>query len=143
MTLSSLGLTLKNKTRDKEIKIGTILKVEVTGLQKYGAFVKFGKQRGLIHISEIKSGYVSDIHDVIEVGETYQAQVIDLDEFNGKISLSLRTLEKHPQSHHSQRRFHFNNPSHKIGFLPFTEQLEGWTKEQLGYLKRHQRHMKA
>ena len=47
---------------DKSIKIGDIVKAEITGLQKYGAFVKFGKYRGLIHISEIKSGYVADIH---------------------------------------------------------------------------------
>ena len=68
---------------DKPIKIGDIIKAEITGLQKYGAFVKFGKHRGLIHISEIKSGYVADIHDVIEVGQACQAQVIDVDEFNG------------------------------------------------------------
>ena len=36
---------------DKSIKIGDIVKAEITGLQKYGAFVKFGKYRGLIHIS--------------------------------------------------------------------------------------------
>ncbi|GAA2825563.1 CvfD/Ygs/GSP13 family RNA-binding post-transcriptional regulator [Pseudolactococcus raffinolactis] len=120
---------------DKPIKIGDIIKAEITGLQKYGAFVKFGKHRGLIHISEIKSGYVADIHDVIEVGQTCQAQVIDVDEFNGKISLSLRTLEKHPQTHHVQRRFHFNNPANKIGFQPFKEQLTDWTKEQMIYLK--------
>ena len=120
---------------DKSIKIGDIVKAEITGLQKYGAFVKFGKYRGLIHISEIKSGYVADIHDVIEVGQTCQAQVIDVDEFNGKISLSLRTLEKKPQTHHAQRRFHFNNPSNKIGFKPFTEHLSGWAKEQMTYLK--------
>ncbi|MGO2314949.1 MAG: S1 RNA-binding domain-containing protein, partial [Pseudolactococcus laudensis] len=41
---------------DKPIKIGDIIKAEITGLQKYGAFVKFGNHRGLIHISEIKSG---------------------------------------------------------------------------------------
>ena len=120
---------------DKPIKIGDIIKAEITGLQKYGAFVKFGKHRGLIHISEIKSGYVADIHDVTEVGQTCQAQVIDVDEFNGKISLSLRTLEKQPQTHHVQRRFHFNNPANKIGFKPFTEQLPDWTKEQMTYLK--------
>ncbi|GAX46599.1 CvfD/Ygs/GSP13 family RNA-binding post-transcriptional regulator [Pseudolactococcus reticulitermitis] len=120
---------------NQSIKIGDIVKVDITGLQKYGAFVKFGKQRGLIHISEIKSGYVADIHDVIEVGQVCQAQVIDVDEFNGKISLSLRTLEKQPQTHHVQRRFHFNNPANKIGFQPFKEQLADWTKEQMTYLK--------
>ncbi|XOQ36393.1 MAG: General stress protein 13 [Lactococcus sp.] len=128
---------------DQPIKIGTIVKAEITGLQKYGAFVKFGKHRGLIHISEIKSGYVADIHDVIEVGQICQAQVIDVDEFNGKISLSLRMLEKHPQTHHVKRRFHFNNPANKIGFQPFKAQLADWTKEQMTYLKGRQEDVKA
>lgn len=124
-------------TLEQPIKIGAIVEVEITGLQKYGAFVKFGKHRGLIHISEIKSGYVADIHDLIEVGQVCRAQVIDIDEYNGKISLSLRTLETYPQTHHQQRRFHFNNPNHKIGFQPFNEQLPLWTTEQMRYLKKH------
>lgn len=121
---------------DKLIKIGDIMEVEITGLQKYGAFVKFGKYRGLIHISEIKSSYVADIHEIVEVGQRCQAQVIDIDEFNSKISLSFRTLEAHPQTHHMQRKFHFNNPTNKIGFRPFNEHLVSWTKEQVSYLKK-------
>ena len=120
---------------NQTVKIGDILAVEVTGLQKYGAFVKFGEHRGLIHISEIKSSYVSDIHALVEVGQVCDAQVIDIDEYNGKVSLSFRTLEAHPKTHHMQRRFHFNNPTNKIGFRPFKEQLGEWTKEQLTYLK--------
>ena len=64
---------------NQTVKIGDILAVEVTGLQKYGAFVKFGEHRGLIHISEIKSSYVSDIHALVEVGQVCDAQVIDID----------------------------------------------------------------
>ncbi|MDR1606427.1 MAG: S1 RNA-binding domain-containing protein [Streptococcaceae bacterium] len=120
---------------EQAIKTGDILTVEVTGLQKYGAFVKFGKRRGLIHISEIKSGYVPDIREVIQVGQICQAQVIDIDAYNDKVSLSLRALEKAPQTHHIQRRYHFNNPTNKIGFQPFNDLLEDWTKDQLTYLK--------
>ena len=126
------------------MKIGDKLEGTITGIQPYGAFVALDNgTTGLIHISEIKSGYVADIHDVIEVGQTCQAQVIDVDEFNHKISLSLRTLEKHPQTHHVQRRFHFNNPANKIGFQPFKEQLAVWTKEQMTYLKGRKEDVKA
>lgn len=120
---------------NQKVKIGDILSVEVTGLQKYGVFVKFGEHRGLIHISEIKSSYVSDIHELVEVGQVCDAQVIDIDEYNGKISLSFRTLEKHAKTHHMQRRFYFNNPTNKIGFRPFKSQLAEWTAEQVAYLK--------
>ncbi|GFH43238.1 general stress protein [Lactococcus hodotermopsidis] len=120
---------------EKMIKIGNRVDVEITGLQKYGAFVRFGKNRGLIHISEIKSGYIADIHEIVAVGQKVKAQIIDIDEFDGKVSLSLRTLEAHPQTHHIQRKFHFNNSANKIGFQPFKDNLADWTEEQLAYLK--------
>ncbi|GFH40190.1 CvfD/Ygs/GSP13 family RNA-binding post-transcriptional regulator [Pseudolactococcus insecticola] len=123
-------------TAETPIKIGNIVDVEITGLQKYGAFVKFGKSRGLIHISEVQSGYIADIHEVIETGQIKRAQIIDIDDYTGKISLSLRTLEKQPQSHHIQRKFHFNNPNNKIGFQPFKDNLSDWTNEQMAYLKK-------
>lgn len=73
-------------------------------MQDYGAFVKFFlqnpetnekiEQKGLIHISEIQSGYVKSIHDIAKIGQKIMAQIIDIDEYNGKISLSIRSLEK-------------------------------------------------
>ena len=49
-----------------EIKINDIIEVTVTGIQKYGAFVLINdKYDGLIHISEISSGYVKNINDIL------------------------------------------------------------------------------
>ncbi|MFG7387608.1 S1 RNA-binding domain-containing protein [Lactococcus lactis] len=48
----------------------------------------------MIHISEIQSGYVKSIHDIAKIGQKVMAQIIDIDEYNGKISLSIRSLEK-------------------------------------------------
>ena len=47
-----------------DIKVNDIIEVVVTGIQKYGAFVLINnKYDGLIHISEISSGYVKNIND--------------------------------------------------------------------------------
>lgn len=51
-----------------DYQIGTIIDGTVTGIQPYGAFVSLDKEtQGLIHVSEIQSGYTKNIHDVLQV----------------------------------------------------------------------------
>lgn len=126
-------------------KIGDVVEVEVIGMQDYGAFVKFfienvtdssvSEQKGLIHISEIQSGYVKTIHDIVKVGQKLKAQIIDIDEFNGKISLSIRSLEQNPQIHHFYRKKHFTDSRDKIGFKTLAKDLPRWIEENEAYLK--------
>ena len=87
----------------KDYKIGDRLKVEVSGIQKYGVFARLDEEtKGLIHISEIKHGYIEEqLEDLFEIGESIDAIVTDIDEYDGKVSLSIRALEKadsHPFS---------------------------------------------
>lgn len=97
------------------MKIGDKLEGTITGIQPYGAFVELESGvTGLIHISEIRSGYVSNIHDILSIGEKVFVQVIDVDEYSKKASLSLRTLEETPQR--SIRHHRFSNDRHKSGF---------------------------
>ena len=52
------------------MRIGDKLKGVVTGLQPYGAFVELETGvTGLIHISEIRSGYIDNIHDILKIGD--------------------------------------------------------------------------
>ena len=54
-----------------------IVKAKVIGLQNYGAFVEVDDEyQGLIHISEISDGFVSDIHNFLEIGETIYVKVL-------------------------------------------------------------------
>ncbi|PCS00879.1 CvfD/Ygs/GSP13 family RNA-binding post-transcriptional regulator [Lactococcus fujiensis] len=133
----------------KAQKIGDIVKVEVIGLQDYGAFVRFndgnssGKnneqdQKGLIHISEIQSGYIKNIRDIIKIGQKLTAQIIDIDEFNGKVSLSLRSLEKSPQVHHFYHKKHFTDSRNKIGFISLQNELGKWVEENERFLAKNQ-----
>lgn len=48
----------------------------------------------LIHVSEIKTGYVDSIYNVFKVGDSVRVQVIDYDEYDGKASLSMRSQRK-------------------------------------------------
>lgn len=54
-----------------------IIKVKVTGLQQYGAFVVTDDDfNGLIHISEISYGYVKKIEDYVNVGDKIYSEVL-------------------------------------------------------------------
>lgn len=115
------------------MRIGDKLKGVVTGLQPYGAFVELETGvTGLIHISEIRSGYIDNIHDILKIGDEVTTQVIDIDEYSGKASLSLRTLEAGNRKHFRHHRF--SNDRHKIGFTPLAKQLPIWIKESKEFL---------
>ena len=116
------------------MKIGDKLKGKITGIQPYGAFVELENGTiGLIHISEIRPGYIENIHDSVKIGQQVLVQVVDYDEFSGKSSLSMRTLEE--EHHHFSHRHRFSNSRYKIGFKPLADSMETWVKEGLDYLK--------
>src|SRR5699024_4073474 len=64
-----LDLTKKSISRDnmaKKYRIGQFVKVKITGIQSYGAFVKTPDNRdGLIHISEVMNDYVHDVNQYL------------------------------------------------------------------------------
>ena len=66
----------------EKVKKNDIIKATVTGVQKYGAFVNTEDYEGLIHISEISYGYVKNINDFMNVGDSIYAEVLNVDEDN-------------------------------------------------------------
>ena len=72
------------------IEKGSIQEGKVTGIMNFGAFVALpGGKSGLIHISEISSSFVKDVHDHLQVGQIVRVKVLDITE-QGKINLSLK-----------------------------------------------------
>ena len=83
------------------IEIGSTLEGKVTGITNFGAFVALpGGKSGLVHISEIASTFVKDVHDHLQVGQKVKVKVLDITE-DGKINLSLKraveATEKEPE----------------------------------------------
>ena len=117
------------------MKIGDKLTGTITGIKPYGAFVALDNgTTGLIHISEIKSGYVDNIHQFLKIGEQVLVQVVDFDEYTKKVSLSLRTLEEGKNYGHRHHRF--SNSYYKIGFEPLEQHLPIWIEESLKTLSK-------
>ncbi|WP_086315679.1 general stress protein 13 [Enterococcus sp. 7F3_DIV0205] len=118
-----------------EYKIGLILNGTITGLQPYGAFVSLSDTvQGLIHVSEVQAGYTKNIHSILTVGEKVKVQVIDIDEYSQKISLSLRTLETQVLPPNHRRKKYFTNKNKKIGFETLRKELPIWTDEAMDEL---------
>ena len=117
------------------MKIGDKLKGRITGIQPYGAFVELETgDTGLIHISEIRTGFIENIHETIKIDDEVQVQVVDLDEFSGKASLSIRTLEE--EKHQLPRRRRFSSDRVHYGFAPLERMMPIWTREALQHLKK-------
>jgi len=76
-----------------EYKVGDIVKVKITKIVSFGAFVKVDSTPvdGLIHISEISHKPIADLNKELKEGETQEAKIIAIED--GKISLSLKALK--------------------------------------------------
>ena len=68
----------------------------VSRLTDFGAFVDMGGVDGLIHISEMSWGRISNPKEVLKEGQTVEVFVLDVDKEKGKISLSLKDSDMNP-----------------------------------------------
>ncbi|MAG44660.1 30S ribosomal protein S1 [bacterium] len=84
-----------------QIKVGQVVKGEVSGVANFGAFVRFypqdNKERfieGLVHISELAWQRIDDPRNIVNPGDKVDAKIIDID--RDKVSLSIKGLEQDP-----------------------------------------------
>lgn len=77
-----------------KLKVGDVVDGSVSGVVKFGIFVTFGGLEGLVHISEIAWGHVSNPHQYAKVGDPVRVQIIGIEK--DKLSLSIKRLMKDP-----------------------------------------------
>jgi polyribonucleotide nucleotidyltransferase len=76
----------------KEFKVGEVVEGTIVKILEFGAIVDIGGGRdGMIHVSELKQGFVKKVEDVVKLGEFVRAKIIKVDD--GKIGLSLKQME--------------------------------------------------
>jgi uncharacterized protein len=74
----------------KDIKTGMILPGIVNNITAFGCFVDVGiKESGLVHISQLKEGYVSDVNEVVKMHQHVQVKVVEVDEARKRIQLTM------------------------------------------------------
>ncbi len=75
----------------KEYKVGEIVEGPVVKILEFGAIVDLGGgQDGMIHVSELRNGFVKKVEDVVKVGDVVRVKVVKAE--NGKIGLSLKAM---------------------------------------------------
>ncbi len=76
-----------------QLEVGSVLEGKVTGIANFGAFVEVADGvTGMVHISEVSSSFVNDIHEHLTEGQTVKVKVLSVEE-NGKIALSIKKAE--------------------------------------------------
>ncbi len=74
----------------KNLKEGMILPGIVNNITAFGCFVDLGiKESGLVHISQLKEGFVSDVNEVVKLHQHVQVKVVEVDEQRKRIQLTM------------------------------------------------------
>lgn len=78
----------------KDYEVGEIVEGEVVKILDFGAIVQLDANHdGMIHVSELKDGFVKTVTEVVKLGDHVRAKVTKV-EPNGKIGLSLKAMGK-------------------------------------------------
>ncbi len=73
-----------------DLKIGQVLPGIVNNITNFGCFVDVGiKESGLVHISQLKEGFVSDVNEVVKLHQHVQVKVVDVDPVKKRVQLSM------------------------------------------------------
>ena len=78
----------------EDYAVGTVITGKVARMTDFGAFVELAPGvDALLHVSQISKAHVDKPSDVLKVGEEVTAKIVDLNEAEKKISLSMKALE--------------------------------------------------
>lgn len=128
-----------NKGEEKmkmQYKKDDIVEGIITNIVPYGGFVYIDHETtGLIHISQLHHGFVSDIHRFLNIGQRVYCKVMEVDQEKGQLKLSLKNLPKNAKPRIQRReranlKAHTLLPQSKIGFSSLASQLPKWIKEK-------------
>lgn len=108
-------------------KVGDVIDVVVTGIEKYGIFVNTENGfSGLIHISEISSLFVKNVLDYAKIGEVIKAKVLEVDEKKRHLKLSIKDFD-----YRISKKTKMKIVETKSGFSNLKKHLNVWIEEKL------------
>lgn len=89
-------LEAQKKEIISKLEKGQILEGTVKNITSYGVFVDLGGVDGLVHITDLSWGRVSDPHEVVSLDEKIHVVILDFDDEKKRIALGLKQLTPHP-----------------------------------------------
>ena len=95
---SRISLTIPGASKDDQIplgdlEVGSVVKGRVVRIVDFGAFVDVGARTdGLLHVSELDSGFVRHPSEVVRPGDQVEVRILDVDAQRRRISLTMKDL---------------------------------------------------
>ncbi len=80
----------------EKIKVGEELTGKVSSITNFGVFLDLGGVEGLIHVSRLSHSHIDNPKNHFNKGDELTVKVVEVDQKNGKISLSKKALEDSP-----------------------------------------------
>jgi len=96
--------SLKKKTPEKgkelsEFSIGDTVSAKVKTITSYGAFLDIGATTdGLLHISNLSAGFVSDVKEFLKEGQEVEVRIMNIDAKKNQVGLTMMTAEEEEAS---------------------------------------------
>jgi small subunit ribosomal protein S1 len=75
---------------------GLVVEGQISNIVDFGAFVDLDGIDGLIHISELSWSHVNHPSEILNIGDTVQVKVLDIDRDRQRISLGLKQTQEDP-----------------------------------------------
>ena len=75
---------------------GALMPGKIVNIKPYGVFVDLQGATGLLHIKEISGARIESIDRVFEVGQEIKVVIKQIDEYQNRMSLSIKALEEYP-----------------------------------------------
>jgi len=79
-----------------KLEKGQILEGTVKNITSYGVFIDLGGVDGLIHITDLSWGRISNPEEVVQLDQKINVVILDFDESKKRIALGLKQLTPHP-----------------------------------------------
>ena len=119
------------------IKVGNIVKGEITGVTPYGVFVSLEDDySGLVHISEVSNKYVKNLEKLFNIGDIINVKILELDENKNHAKLSIKKIDYKVEQSLSMI------PESVKGFELLEENLPKWTNEKYREIKKNKKNDK-
>ena len=86
-------------------EVGELVVCQVAEIEDFGVFCdlqEYEEKRGLIHISEVASGWIKNIRDHVKKGHLVVCKILTVNEANHQIDLSLKDVNDHQRSERIQ-----------------------------------------
>ncbi len=89
-------LEAQKKEIMSKLEKGQVYEGTVKNITSYGVFIDLGGVDGLVHITDLSWGRVSDPHEVVQLDQKINVVILDFDDEKKRIALGLKQLTPHP-----------------------------------------------